>query len=189
MQPDSQHVAGSEPDAAASEEPPYLQPGAAVPLSGPALIDQAVAETPDTSFSEAGVPSERVRRFMSWSWGNFYAGGSLSAYLDRMMEFMRLEPRSMRYRFKPWPIMLGFGVLGVALWVLQWWLPELNESWGQPFGDSTGWVRFGMMFIGAWCLIIAWPYYLRKGETPEQLAAEMAQRDAMRRGFHSRIRR
>jgi len=182
---------GSTPGAppAGHDTPEYRQPGAAVPFSGPALIDEVMADVPDSGFSEAGVPSERVRRLLQWQTGNPRSVSWLSAYLNRFGEFFGMESRIMRYRLKPWPVTLGFGAAGVALWVLQWWMPEWNEAWGRPFGYYTGLVRFGMMLAGAYCIFAAWPLYIRDGETPAQRTQEFAALDEARRGFHRKIHR
>jgi hypothetical protein len=177
------------PPAAAKDVPEYRQPGAAVPFSGPALIDELMAKVPDSGFTEADVPGERVRRLLQWQTGNPRYVGWLAAYLNRFGEFFGMENRIMRYRIKPWPVTLGFGLPGVALWVLQWWMPEWNAAWGRPLGIYTGLVRFGMMLAGAYCIFAAWPYYIRDGETPAQRTKEFAALDEARRGFHRKIHR
>jgi hypothetical protein len=153
------------------------------------LIDEVNAKVPDSGFSEAGMPSERARRFMQWQSGNPSFTGWLSAFLDRFGDFYGLEGSIMRYRLKPWPLTYGCGLAGIALWVLQWWMPEWNAAWGRPLGDYTGLLRMGMMFAGALCIFAAWPDYIRDSESPEERSIESAESDAARRDFHRKIHR
>ena len=99
------------------------------------------------------------------------------------------ESESDYYNYKPRPLwQIGlFGVSALALFAGQWFMPEINEALGDPFGWSIagklGIIRMLMMFAGAFCAFMAWPKYQHVNHSDEETAALAKYKADFRRKF------
>jgi hypothetical protein len=116
------------------------------------------------------------------------ARGYLSARLDRWAEFFDLESRVMSYRVDI-AFTLAFGTLGVGLFVLSWFLPELNAQfqWLRP--SLVGVTRMLLVFAGAYLAFLAWPRYVRKIDSVAENDADLLEMERAHRSFHDRLQR
>jgi hypothetical protein len=73
-------------------------------------------------------------------------------------------------------IMVPFGLLGAALLAGQHLLYINYQGWADMLGPWAGYVRLGLILLGAYMLFIAWPwcyhYRMRSQEARERTSSQ-----------------
>jgi hypothetical protein len=99
--------------------------------------------------------------------------------------FTEDEDRRLKYSAKPWYVWFPAGLAAVLLFFLQHYVYLHDEAWRAWCGPLTGFVRLGLMLLGAYCAFTAWPWRRLAGETPE----ERARLQSARYSFIDRFRK
>lgn len=98
--------------------------------------------------------------------------------------FTEDEDRRMHYEAKPPLVWLSGAFAAAFLFWLQHYIYLHHAAWGAPFGRLDGFVRLGLMLLGAYCAFVAWPWRRINGLDER----ELAKRAKLRRDVADRMR-
>lgn len=90
--------------------------------------------------------------------------------VKRMREQRYTDPEENYWSYAPKPmhIMVPFGLLGTALLAGQHLLYINYLGWADVLDPWTGYVRLGLILLGAYMLFIAWPWRYHNRMTPQE---------------------
>ena len=94
----------------------------------------------------------------------FWKGSEPSPLLDK--RFTDDPSLYFRYELQPLSLMVPFGTIGLILLGGNFFLHP--GIWMHGHDDYTGLLRMLMIFIGAFCIFMAWPRYRDIRTTPEE---------------------